>query len=108
MLQTELYFHTKESFQSFVKKQVRTKFYLPVSQSYTNRHNDRHSLIKINKKQMLDWAGSNWLSSDRIKVSLEPAKYEFGTSYAFCYVTTKEMFDSAGITPDMTRNDSSE
>jgi hypothetical protein len=108
MLQTELYFHDKKSFQRFVVAQVRTKFYLPVSQSYSNLHNDRHSLIKVGKKQILDWAGSNWLSSDRIKVSLEPAKYEFGTSFAFCYVTTKEMFDSAGITPDITRNDLSE
>lgn len=108
MLKTELYFHTKESFQSFVKKQVRTNFYLPVSQSYSKLCNDRHSLIRINKKQMIDWAGSNWLSSDRMKVSIEPTKYSGGTSFAFCYITTKEMFESAGITPDITRKDLSD
>ena len=108
MLQTELYFHNKESFQSFVKKQVRTKFYLPISQSYTYLDNERHSMIKVGKKQMLDWVGSSWLSSDRIKVSLEPAKYATGYTYVFCYLTTKEMFDRAGITPDITRNDLSE
>ena len=108
MLQTELYFHDKTSFQSFLKKQVRTKFYLPVSQSYSNLHNERHSFIKVGKKQMMDWSGSNWLSSDRMKVSIEPSKYEAGYSYAFCYVTTKEVFDNRGITPDITRNDLSE
>ena len=108
MLKTELYFHNKESFQSFLKKQVRTKFYLPVSQSYSNLHNDRHSFVKVGKKQMLDWSGSNWLSSDRMKVSIEPAKYEGGYNYAFCYITTKELFDSRGITPDITQNDLSE
>ena len=50
MLKTELYFHNKASFQSFLKKQVRTKFYLPVSQSYTDLHNDRHSYISVGKK----------------------------------------------------------
>jgi|10_taG_2_1085330.scaffolds.fasta_scaffold69270_3 hypothetical protein len=108
MLQTELYFHNKESFQAFVKKQVRTSFYLPVSQSYTTIHNDRHSLIKVNKTQISNWAGSSWLTSDRMKVTLEPSSYCGGRTFAFCYVTTKEMFDKAGITPDMTRNDSSE
>ena len=108
MLQTELYFHNKESFQSFVKKQVRTKFYLPISQSYTNLDNERHSMIKVGKKQMLDWVGSSWLSSDRIKVSFERSKYAGGYTYMFCYLTTKEMFDRAGITPDITHNDLSE
>ena len=108
MLQTELYFHTKEEFQSFVKKQVRTKFYLPISQSYSNLYSDRHSLIKVGKKQILDWAGSNWLSSDRIKVSFERSKYAGGYTYMFCYLTTKEMFDRAGITPDIHGNDLSE
>ena len=108
MLKTELYFHDKASFQSFLKKQVRTKFYLPVSQSYTDFDNGRHSYIKVGKQDMLNWMGSNWLSSDRMKVSIEPAKYEGGYTYAFCYVTTKELFESRGITPDITRNDLSE
>ena len=67
MLKTELYFHDKTSFQSFLKKQVRTKFYLPVSQSYSYVHNERHSFIKVGKKQMLDWTGSNWLSRKTIR-----------------------------------------
>ena len=108
MLQTELIFHTKESFQSFVKRQVRTKFYLPVSQRYTSMHHDRHSHVKVGKTQLLQWAGSTWLTSDRMKVNLEPSKYDSGTSYVFCYPVTKEYLDSQGITPDITRTDLSE
>lgn len=105
MLRTELFFHDQAQFKSFIKRQVRTSFYLPVCQSYTDTYSARHSLIKITKAQMLRWAGSNWLRDDRMKVTLEPAKYERGTSFAFCYITTQEVFDSRGITPDMTRKD---
>ena len=108
MLKTELFFHDKESFKSFLKKQVRTKFFLPVSQSYTNLHNDRHSFIKVGKKEMINWVGNTWLTSDRMKVNIEPAKFDYGTSYMFCYPVTKEYLDSKGITPDITRNDLSE
>ena len=108
MLKTELFFHDKESFQSFVKRQVRTKFYLPVSQRYTTLHHDRHSHIKVGKTQLLQWAASNWLTSDRMKVNFEPSIYADGTTFMFCYPVTKEYLDSQGITPDIEQNDLSE
>ena len=103
---TEFFFHDKESFRAWLKRQVKTYYYLPVSQRYSLGHDTRHSHIKLGKKQLDNWVSYNWIAQcDRMKVHLEPSGSPYGTHYAFCFPVTKGYFEMEGITPDMTRND---
>ena len=90
----DLYFTSKAGFQAFVKKQRRTKFFVPVAQRYTPTTDCRHSNCIVSKSNLLHWSDSNFYDSDVIKVSLDSGVY---SSFAFCYPMTREYAQSRGF-----------
>ena len=93
-MSTDLFFTSKGAFQAFVKKQRRTKFFMPIAQRYTPTTDCRHSNCLISKTNLLHWADTNFFNSDVIKVSLDSGVY---TSFAFCYPMTKEYAQNVGL-----------
>ena len=90
----DLIFACKASFQAFVKRQRKTKFFIPIAQRYTPITDCRHSNCLVSKSNLLHWSDTNFYDSDVIKVSLDSGVY---TSFAFVYPLTREYAESRGF-----------
>lgn len=90
-METTLFFTSKDSFKSFVKKQVKTNFYLAVATQIQSLSYDRHSSVQITKKHLINWVDSNLYEQyDGIKVNISHPSMPHLKSFAFCYVTDQE------------------